>query len=433
MSYFYYFFMSELSIKSAVEQIADEKGLTVENIVSTIEAALAAAYRKDFGEKNQNLKAKFYLETGQTEMFDVKTVVEDELVAVAKAREEALAAGEEVNEPEPNEEGEEELRYNPKLHLGLTDAQAIKSDAKVGDEIVTELTIPGEFGRMAAQTAKQVIIQKIREAEHTNVYEAYKDKVGEVTMATVQRRDGRNVLMELGRGVGLLPYEEQIPREQYNIGERMKVYIMSVEQGSRGPQIILSRTNAEVVKQIFVAEIPEIANGLIEIKGISREPGARSKVAVEATDDNVDPIGSCVGQRGTRVQTIISELGGEKIDIIEYSEDPVRFISNALSPAKVLTLDLNEDNHTAIATVAEDQLSLAIGKGGQNVRLAAKLTGWNIDVQSETGEIQTADEGNLEVIDETGDGVNVAIVDDEVEEEPVMSDPSEEETNEETK
>lgn len=418
--------MSELSIKSAVEQIADEKGLTVESIVSTIEAALAAAYRKDFGEKNQNLKAKFYLETGQTEMFDVKTVVEDELVAVAKAREEALAAGEEVVEPEP-EDDEEVLRYNPKLHLSLTEAKEIKPDAEVGEEIVRELTIPGEFGRMAAQTAKQVIIQKIREAEHTNVYEAYKDQVGEVVTATVQRRDGRNVLMDLGRGVGLLPYEEQIPREQYNIGERMKVYITSVEQAARGPQIILSRSNVEVVKQIFMAEIPEIANGLIVIKGVSREPGARSKVAVEATDENVDPIGSCVGQRGTRVQTIISELGGEKIDIIEYSEEPARFISNALSPAKVLTLDLNEDTHTAIATVAEDQLSLAIGKGGQNVRLAAKLTGWNIDVQSESGELQTENEGNLEAIEEMGEGVSVAMVDDEVEEEPVMPDISEEE------
>lgn len=429
MSFFVnkYNYMSELSIKSAVEQIADEKGLTVESIIATIEAALAAAYRKDFGEKNQNLKAKFYLETGQTEMFDVKTVVDDELVAAAKAREEALAAGEEVIE-EDTEEGEDELRYNPKLHLSLSEAKEIKPDAKVGDEIVRELTIPGEFGRMAAQTAKQVIIQKIREAEHTNVFESYKDKAGQVVMATVQRRDGRNVLMDLGNGVGLLPYEEQIPREQYNIGDRMKVYIVSVEQASRGPQIILSRTNTEVVKQIFTSEIPEIANGLIEIKGISREPGARSKVAVEATDDNVDPIGSCVGQRGTRVQTIISELGGEKIDIIEYSDDPVRFISNALSPAKVLTLDLNEGTHTAVATVAEDQLSLAIGKGGQNVRLAAKLTGWNIDVQSESGEIVTEDSLEEKAVGDE-EGVGVSMVDDEVDEAPVMNDPSEEETN----
>lgn len=416
--------MSEGSIKAAIEQIADEKGLSVESIVATIEAALAAAYRKDFGEKNQNLKAKFYLETGQTEMFDVKTVVDDELVAEAKAREAALAAGEEMIEPTITEGEEEQLRYNPKLHLGLTEAREIKSDAEVGETIIRELVIPGEFGRMAAQTAKQVIIQKLREAEHTNMYEAFKSRAGEVVMATVQRRDGRNVLMDLGRGVGLLPYEEQIPREQYNIGERMKVYILSVEQAPRGPQIILSRINSEVVKQVFTAEIPEIANGLIEIKSIAREPGARSKIAVLANDDNVDPIGSCVGQRGTRVQTIISELGGEKIDIIEYSDDPARYLSNALSPAKVLTLDLNEDTHTAVATVAEDQLSLAIGKGGQNVRLAAKLTGWNIDVRSESGEDVIEDVPEEEVED-MGEGVSVPVVDDEVEEEPIMVDPSE--------
>ena len=232
--------------------------------------------------------------------------------------------------------------------------------------------------------------------------------------------------MDLGRGVGMLPYEEQIPREQYNIGERMKVYIVSVEQAPRGPQIILSRINSEVVRQVFTSEIPEIANGLIEIKGIAREPGARSKVAVIANDDNVDPIGSCVGQRGTRVQTIISELGGEKIDIIEFSDDAARFISNALSPAKVLTLDLNEDSHTAVATVAEDQLSLAIGKGGQNVRLAAKLTGWNIDVRSESGDgIIDIDDVASEDADDLGEGVSVAVVDDEVEEEPIMIDPAE--------
>lgn len=416
--------MSDGSIKSAIEQIADEKGLSVESIVATIEAALAAAYRKDFGEKNQNLKAKFYLETGQTEMFDVKTVVEDSLVEEAKAREAAIAAGEMVVEQAFVEGEDEQFKYNPKLHLGLTEARELKEDAEVGETLIRELVIPGEFGRMAAQTAKQVIIQKLREAEHTNVYEAFKGRAGEVVMATVQRRDGRNVLMDLGRGVGLLPYEEQIPREQYNIGERMKVYIVSVEQAPRGPQIILSRINSEVVRQVFTSEIPEIANGLIEIKGISREPGARSKVAVIANDDNVDPIGSCVGQRGTRVQTIISELGGEKIDIIEYSDDAARFISNALSPAKVLTLDLNEDSHTAVATVAEDQLSLAIGKGGQNVRLATKLTGWNIDVRSESGDVVT--DVSEEVVDDEGsEGVSVAVVDDEIEEEPVMADPSE--------
>lgn len=405
--------MSDISIRSAVEQIAEEKGLSIDSIISTIEAALAAAFRKDFGEKNQNLRAKFYLETGQTEIFDVKTVVEDALIDAFEAREQAIAAGETVDEPE----NPDELRYNPKLHIGLNEAKAINPDINVGEEIVRELIIPGEFGRMAAQTAKQVIIQKIREAEHGNLFEAYKDKVGQVITATVQRRDGRNVLMDLGMGVGLLPYEEQIPREHYDVGARMKVYVMSVDQAARGPQIILSRSHVEVVRQIFVMEIPEIANGLIEIKGVSREPGSRSKVAVEATDENVDPIGSCVGQRGTRVQTIISELGGEKIDIIEYTEDPVRFISNALSPAKVLALDINEDTRTAVATVAEDQLSLAIGKGGQNVRLAAKLTNWNIDIQSDNGEMQAIEELNDESDD--AEGLTVKAIADDEDEAPI--------------
>ena len=376
----------ESPIKAAVQQIAEEKGLTVDSIVGTIEAALAAAYRKDFGEKNQNIKVEFDLETALTHVFDVKTVVSDEFIAEAEAR---AAAGEE--EPEiiaGGDEADAEVRYNPKLHISVTAAQSIKPNAVVGDEIRTELSVPGEYGRMAAQTAKQVIIQKIREAEHTNVFEAFRDRERQVVTATVQRRDGRAVIMELGRGTGVLPYEEQIPRERYNPGDRLRVYVVSVSQTPRGPQIVLSRSHPEVVRQVFSMEIPEIANGLIVIKGIAREAGSRSKVAVQAVDSNVDPIGSCVGQRGTRVQTIISELGGEKIDIIEYSDDPIRFISNALSPAKVLTLETDDETHTAVATVEEDQLSLAIGKGGQNVRLAAKLTSWRIDIRPVGGDIQ---------------------------------------------
>ncbi|MFA7286268.1 MAG: transcription termination factor NusA [Patescibacteria group bacterium] len=376
----------ESPIKAAVQQIAEEKGLTVESIVGTIEAALAAAYRKDFGEKNQNIKVEFDLETALTHVFDVKVVVSDEFIAEAEAR---AAAGEE--EPEVvvmGDESDAEVRYNPKLHISVTAAHSIKPNAVVGEEIRTELSVPGEYGRMAAQTAKQVIIQKIREAEHTNVFEAFRDRERQVVTATVQRRDGRSVIMELGRGTGVLPYEEQIPRERYNPGDRLRVYVVSVSQTPRGPQIVLSRSHPEVVRQVFSMEIPEIANGLIVIKGIAREAGSRSKVAVQAVDSNVDPIGSCVGQRGTRVQTIISELGGEKIDIIEFSDDPIRFISNALSPAKVLTLETDDETHTAVATVEEDQLSLAIGKGGQNVRLAAKLTSWRIDIRPVGGDIQ---------------------------------------------
>lgn len=397
-------------IKQAIQQIAEEKGISVDAIVTTIEAALAAAYRKDFGERNQNIRVTFDLDTAGSKIYDVKTVVEDELVEEYKTREaaeiEAREAGIELPpKVVPMIEGEngemvEEPRYNPKTDIGLTEARELKKDAEVGEEIKTELEIPGEYGRMAAQTAKQVIIQKIREAEHTNVFDEFKGREHEVVMATVQRRDPRAVYLDIGRATGVMPPEEQIPRERYMAGDRMKVYVVSVLQTPKGPQIIVSRSNPEVVRQIFIMEIPEIANNLIAIRGISREAGSRSKVAVEALDANVDPIGSCVGQRGTRVQTIISELGGEKIDIIEYSEDPVRYITNALSPAKVLTLETNEDTRTAIATVAEDQLSLSIGKGGQNVRLAAKLTGWRIDIRSEGGEIQPIVEE--EDLDETG-------------------------------
>lgn len=388
--------MSE--IKQAIQQIAEERGISVDAIVSTIEAALAAAYRKDFGERNQNIKVEFDLNTAGSKVYDVKTVVEDQLVEEYRAREAAEAAAREAGEELPpkeipmveGENGElvEEKRFNPKTDIGLSEARETKKDAEIGDEIKTELDVPGEYGRMAAQTAKQVIIQKIREAEHTNVFDEFKGRENQVVMASVQRRDARAVYVDIGRGVGIMPPEEQIPRERYMPGDRVKVYVVSVMQTPKGPQIIVSRSHPEVVRQIFTMEIPEIANGLIAIRGIAREAGSRSKVAVEALDANVDPIGSCVGQRGTRVQTIISELGGEKIDIIEFSEDPVRYITNALSPAKVLMLEIHEDTRTAVATVAEDQLSLAIGKGGQNVRLAAKLTGWRIDIRSEAGEIQ---------------------------------------------
>lgn len=405
---------NESPILAAMNQIAEEKGLAVETIIATIEAALAAAYRKDFGEKNQNIKVTFDPVTAGARVYDVKTVVDDALVEATRAREAEEAAAREAGielppiEPTMGEDGQPviERRYNPKTDIGFTDAQLIKSDAQIGEEIRTELEVPAAYGRMAAQTAKQVIIQKLREAEHSNIYEQFQGKEHQVLLGVVQRRDARAVYIDFGRGVGIMPADEQIPRELYRPGDRMKVYIISVNIGPRGPEIIVSRSHPEVVRQVFTMEIPEIGNGLITIKGIAREAGSRSKVAVTATDSNVDPIGSCVGQRGTRVQTIISELGGEKIDIIEYSEDPVRFVTNALSPAKVLTIELDEATRTAIATVAEDQLSLAIGKGGQNVRLAAKLTGWRIDIRSEAGEIQPITEEGEEipaVIDEEVD------------------------------
>ena len=257
----------------------------------------------------------------------------------------------------------------------------IKPDAKVGDVIRTDLPVPAEYGRMAAQTAKQVIIQRLREVERNNLLEEFKGKEHEVVTGVVQRREGRVVLVDLGRTAGILTAEGQVPGERYESGQRLKVYVEEVRSGAKGPEIMLSRTSDEIVRKIFMLEIPEISNSLVEIKSIAREAGSRTKIAVSAAEENVDPIGSCVGQRGARIQTIIQELGGEKVDIIEYNEDQAQFVIAALAPAKVVKVDINESERMATAAVAADQLSLAIGRGGQNVRLAAKLTGWRIDIK----------------------------------------------------
>ncbi|MFA5021801.1 MAG: transcription termination factor NusA [Patescibacteria group bacterium] len=377
--------MDQSSISDAIKQICQEKGLPVESVVQTVEAALAAAFRKDFGEKNQNIKVEFDLNTGKSKVFDVKTVVED-------MPEELLAEGTEIMplEPKPvaaaeGEVTEEVRRFNPKTEIQLSDAKKIKKDYEVGDEIKTPLEVPGEFGRMAAQTAKQVIIQKLRETERETVYQEFKGKEGEIIVGTIQRREGNLVLIDLGKTTALLPPEEQIRSENYTPGGHLKVYIMSVNITTKGPEIIVSRSHPEIVKKLFSLEIPEIANGVVQIKSIAREAGSRSKIAVFTDQENIDPIGSCIGQRGARIQTIITELKGEKVDIIKYSDDPKEFIANALSPAKILNIDINDEQKTATAYVAEDQLSLAIGRAGQNVRLAARLTGWKIDIVSESG------------------------------------------------
>ena len=377
--------MDQSSISDAIKQICQEKGLPVESVVQTVEAALAAAFRKDFGEKNQNIKVEFDLNTGKSKVFDVKTVVED-------MPEELLAEGTEIMplEPKPvaaaeGEVTEEVRRFNPKTEIQLSDAKKIKKDYEVGDEIKTPLEVPGEFGRMAAQTAKQVIIQKLRETERETVYQEFKGKEGEIIVGTIQRREGNLVLIDLGKTTALLPPEEQIRSENYTPGGHLKVYIMSVNITTKGPEIIVSRSHPEIVKKLFSLEIPEIANGVVQIKSIAREAGSRSKIAVFTDQEDIDPIGSCIGQRGARIQTIITELKGEKVDIIKYSDDPKEFIANALSPAKILNIDINDEQKTATAYVAEDQLSLAIGRAGQNVRLAARLTGWKIDIVSESG------------------------------------------------
>lgn len=391
-------------IYQAIKQICDEKNIQPESVIETIEAALAAAYRKDFGTKNQNIKVEFNPETGDFRVFDIKTVVADELAE--KYEEERLERERRAKEGIPEEkkekeekiekeEGEEETKFNPKLHIGLTEAKTIKKDAALEEVIKTELEVPGSFGRMAAQTAKQVIIQKLREAERDMMYSEFKGKEGEILQGVVQRWEGKLVLVDLGHVTALLPVEEQIEREKYNPGTRMKFYLKEVTMTTKGPQVIVSRAHPEILRKLFTFEIPEVANEVVKIRAVAREAGSRSKVAVSTEDENIDPIGSCIGQRGTRIQTIINELAGEKIDIIEWSDDIKKLIINALSPAKISGIETSDEEKSAVVQVKADQLSLAIGRGGQNVRLAAKLTGWKINIQGENGE-ETPAEGAAE-------------------------------------
>lgn len=387
-------------IEQAIRQICEEKGLSYDSVIETIEAALAAAYRKDYGDRMQNIEIEFDTETGGVRAFDVKTVVDnltEEEVAIIEerqaeetaAREAAKAAREAGLRVDRNEDGdkihpEEEIlegpTFNPKTEIMLRDAMVLKMTSKIGDVFRRELPLPGEFGRMAAMTAKQVITQKLREAEREIVFNEFKGQEGEVLVGTVQRREGRVLLVDLGRISGIMLPEDQIPSEKYTAGDRIKVYVREVTLGNRGPQILLSRTSEELVRVLFELEIPEIADGTVQIKAMAREAGARTKVAVSSSDSTIDPIGAAIGQRGVRIQTIINELNGEKIDVIEWSEDAASFISAALAPAKVKEVTLTPDERMALALVEEGQLSLAIGRGGQNVRLAAKLTGWKVSV-----------------------------------------------------
>ncbi|HUD08616.1 MAG TPA: transcription termination factor NusA [Candidatus Saccharimonadales bacterium] len=374
---------------SAIAQIAEEKGIDKKKVIEAIESALAAAYKKDYGRRGQHIRAEFDEVTGGSDFYLVKEIV-DETTRVFEddpADAEALAGKPEENIPEKkaheeHEESDEENipRYNPERDLTLEEAQKTKPDAKVGDIIEEKLEAKNDYGRVAAQTAKQVIIQKIREAERDSMYEEYKQKEGEILSGVIQRIEGRNIFLDLGKSTGILFPSEQVEGERYRLGQRLKVYLMKVESDAKGPGIILSRTHPSLVQKLFEIEVPEIFAGTVEIKAMAREAGSRTKIAVSSSEEGIDPIGSCVGQKGTRVQAVIDELGGEKIDIIEWNESPAKFISNALSPAKVLHVELAEEKREARVSVPTDQLSLAIGKQGQNVRLAAKLTGWKIDV-----------------------------------------------------
>ncbi|MFH1611522.1 MAG: transcription termination factor NusA [Patescibacteria group bacterium] len=388
-------------IEQAIRYVCEEKGLSYESVLETIETALAAAYRKDYGNRQQNIQVNFDPATAGIDAFDVKTVVEDisleELEAIqeeqakkAADREAMDAAPEELRrrskEDEEAEEGEDGPKFNPKTEIMISDAKVLKMSSQIGDELRIPLPMPGEFGRMAAMTAKQVITQKLREAEREIIFNEYREHEGEVLIGTVQRKEGRVVLVDIGKTAGVILPADQVRSEHYDSGQKIKVFVREVSLGARGPQILLSRSSAELVKALFDIEIPEIADNVVEIKAIAREAGNRTKIAVYTEDESIDPIGSCIGQRGVRIQTIIAEIGGEKIDVIEWSSEPKQFIENALSPAKIDSVELEEEEKTAVIHVNKDQLSLAIGRGGQNVRLASELTGWRISVREDAEE-----------------------------------------------
>jgi transcription termination/antitermination protein NusA len=365
-------------IHSVLDQLEQERGIPKEKMIEAIELALATAYKKEYGKKGQIIRAKFDNSTGSTDFYQVKVVVDESKVIMededaATAEETAAMAEEDIK-----------IRFNPEHHLLKADAKKIKKDAEVDEEIVFPLERKDNFGRIAAQTAKQVIIQKMREAEKSSVISEFGKKDGEIVTGIVQRVERGSVFVDMGRAIGVISYEEQIPGERFNPGERVRAYLYAVEESPKGIMLRLSRSHPKFLAKLFEIEAPEIAQGTVEIKAIAREAGSRSKIAVHSTDSHIDPIGSLVGQRGVRVSTVMSELGGEKIDIIEWNEDAAKFIEEALSPAKVAKIDISKDEMKATVHVQGDQQSLAIGKGGQNVRLAAKLTGWKIDIQSTT-------------------------------------------------
>ena len=361
-------------IHSVLQQLEEERGIPKTKMLEAIELALATAYKKEYGKKGQIVRAVFDNDSGKVEFYQVKIVVDETKVIME----------DEEDEQDIKNMAEENIRvrFNPEHHMLLADAKKIKKDAKLDDEIIFPLEEKGDYGRIAAQTAKQVIIQKIREAEKTSVLGEYAAKEGEIVSGTVQRVERGAIFVDMGRAMGIVSYEDQIPNEHYKQGERIRAYLYAVEESPKGILLKLSRSHPKFLSKLFEVEAPEIAQGVVEVKAIAREAGARSKIAVFSSDSHIDPIGSLVGQRGVRVSTVMSELAGEKIDIIQWNENPSVFIQESLSPAKILKIDLNNEEKRAVVHVADDQQSLAIGKGGQNVRLAAKLTGWKIDIQS---------------------------------------------------
>ena len=340
----------------ALQQIAKEKDIPLDTLIETVESALATAYKRNFpanaplpGEIKVRIDSNKSAES-PFKVFCEKTVVEEVTDST--------------------------------LEIGLEDARKVNPEAMVGETVTFDVSL-GNFGRIAAQTAKQVVVQRIREAERRKIFDEFNERVGEVVTGTVQRREGRNVIIGLGKLDALLPFQEQVETEPYRFNDRIKVYVLEVRDVPKGPQVIVSRTHPSLIRRLFELEVPEIADGIVTIKSVAREPGARSKIAVMSRDEKVDPVGACVGHRGSRVQAVVNELYDEKIDIVRWNADTGLFIGEALSPAKAVKVTLNEEAKSAFVVVPDNQLSLAIGKAGQNVRLAARLTGWRIDIRSE--------------------------------------------------
>lgn len=394
-------------IHSVLSEMEEERGISREKMMDAIEQALATAYKKEYGKKGQIVRAEFDLNSGATIFSQIKIVVDESML---KSEEESALEPEKEEEYAPGDITKK-VRFDAEKHIMIDNAKLIKKDVTLGEELIFPLESKDDFGRIAAQTAKQVIIQKIREAEKESALSEFGQKEGDIVMGHVQRFERGNLYIDLGRVTGVMPYDEQIPGERFKPGERIRALLLKVDETPRGIFLKLSRSDAGFLASLFAIETPELQNGAVDIKAIAREAGARSKIAVFANDQHIDPVGSLVGQRGVRVSTVMSELGGEKIDIIEWSEDPIAFIEDALSPAQVMKVTIDsmpDENNTedtrghAKVEVANDQQSLAIGRGGQNVRLAAKLTGWKIDIVSvggpkveEVTEIKKSKEGEV--------------------------------------
>ncbi len=379
--------MLDLKTINSVLGEFEERGITKETMVDAIEQAMATAYKKEYGKRGQVVRGMLDMDSGTVTFEQVKTIVDDTMVRFPEEGEEEH----DLPAHHPHFDREEEVaegelpRYDAEKHILLEDAKRIKRTAELGEEIIFPLEPQDDFGRIAAQTAKQVVIQKIREAEKLSILDEFGHKKGEIVTGVVQRAERGAIFVDLGRATGIIPYEEQIPGERYRPGERISAYLYAVDEGFRGVYLRLSRSHPRFLTRLFEMEVPELAAGAIEIKGLAREPGSRTKIAIASNDPHVDPVGSLVGQRGVRVSTVMAALGGERIDIIEWSEDQAAYIKESLSPATILEVELDEEGHRASVTVTEDQQSLAIGRGGQNVRLAAKLTGWNIDIMAVGG------------------------------------------------